>query len=128
MSETPRQALNPNGGLHMTDIITQSKFTNVLKDIVLGAGAEWCGIQEAMSPELPMVLFNSPKTGSTLAVRFNPDSVDSAQLAAAIRAKIEASDAMFIERSISVKVATLQKLQTAISNLAAEVNELLARR
>ena len=116
--------------MSITGITSDSKFLLRLKQIVAEAGGEWCGIQEAMFPDgvLPMILFNSPATGSTLAVKFNPVVVDRDKLREEIRAKIEASDALFADRSISVKVVTLQKLQTAISNLAAEVNELLARR
>ena len=111
-----------------TSSVSESKFTNLLKDIVKGAGGDWCGVQDAMFPELPMVLFNSPTTRSTLAVRFNPIDFDPRKLNEAIRTRIEASDALFADRSISVKVATLQKLQTAISSLAAEVNEILGRK
>jgi hypothetical protein len=114
--------------IRASDIIAESKFTNLLKDIVKGAGGEWCGVQEAMFPDLPMVLFNSPASRSTLAVRFNPVAFDPSKLNEAIRAKIEASDAQFADRSVSVKVATLQKLQVAVSNLANEIAELIARR
>ena len=114
--------------MSITGITSDSKFLLHIKQIVADAGGVWCGVQESIYPDLPMVMFNSPTTRSTLCVRFNPIDFDSQKLSEEIRTRIEASDAMFIERSISVKVATLQKLQTAISNLAAEVNELLARR
>lgn len=101
-----------------TSSVSESKFTNLLKDIVKGAGGDWCGVQDAMFPELPMVLFNSPTTRSTLAVRFNPIDFDPRKLNEAIRTRIEASDALFADRTISIKASEMRKISTTLRDLA----------
>jgi len=62
-----------------------------LKRHVLVGGGEFVGIQESLTPDTPsLVLFNSPTTGSTLALPVNDDF--SAQ---AVHQRIEASDKAF---------------------------------
>ena len=106
--------------MSITGITSDSKFLLRLKQIVAEAGGEWCGIQEAMFPDgvLPMILFNSPATGSTLAVKFNPVAVDRDKLREEIRAKIEASDALFADRTISIKASEMRKISTTLRDLA----------
>jgi hypothetical protein len=50
-------------------------FVEYLKEQVEDAKAEYVGIQECEGVGYDLVLFNSPKTGSTLAVKSNVDDV-----------------------------------------------------
>ena len=44
-------------------------YTRWFRDIVEAGGGIWVGIQECEGKDYDLVLFNSPKTGSTLALR-----------------------------------------------------------
>ena len=68
---------------------------SILKQLVAQAGADWCGVQEDVTPRL--LMFNSRKTGSTLAIKFNPFGINEAQVVAAIRTRVAESDKQFEE-------------------------------
>lgn len=90
---------------------------NRLKAAVKSAGADWCGIQETIPPLPSLLLFNSPKSGSTLAVRFYPSNFDSASIAAAVRRKMKESDKKFKVETIRVPVAALDELASSLLSL-----------
>lgn len=104
-----------------------SAFDTHLHQIVEAAGGTWCGVQESIFPELPMLLFNSPKTGSTLAVRFDPTDFDTTQLMVAVREKLAESDRKFEDRTIPVKASVLQELCATFLKWQTEITDILAR-
>lgn len=66
-----------------------------LKHIVALAGGQWVGVQNLGSLAPPLLLFNSPATGSTLAVKIPTEKFYDSDLVRDIRAHIGASDALF---------------------------------
>ena len=86
-------------------IIAESARITRLKRHVLAGGGVWVGIQEALTPDTPsLALFNSPTTGSTLALP-DDERFDSRE----VHEKIEASDKLFGKgRFIKVHRATAE--------------------
>ena len=101
-----------------------SGFLTQLQRIVAEAGGEWCGVQETL--DTPLLMFTSPRTGRTLAVKLSHLAVESgdfSSLAETIRKRIAESDADFANRRVSVKASTLQRLSLQASMLAAEIDK-----
>lgn len=96
-----------------------------LRDVVDSAGADWCGVQDTIDPEKSLLLFNSRKTGSTLAVSFNPLNFYSVNLYHTVIARLTESDAEFASRKISVKLSTLERLRKTASELESELGKIL---
>ncbi len=92
------------------------------------AGGIWCGVQEPLSSKRPpLLLFNSPDSGSTLAVPLDqdPQGLDWwSDLEAAIRRRIAESDKAFADRRISVKQSVLASISNQLMRLVEEVNAL----
>ena len=72
--------------------------TSILRRIVTQAGGEWVGVQETVPPLPHLLMFNSPQTNSTLAVKLEPD-LTLAELGKAIQKRIADSDKTFKRRS-----------------------------
>lgn len=53
--------------------MSEQQSLSILKRLVSQAGAEWVGVQETVPPLPFLLLFNSPATDSTLAIKLNPD-------------------------------------------------------
>ncbi len=62
-------------------------YETYLRRQVEQGGGEYVGIQEYEGARYDLVLFNSPRTGSTLAVKSNIDN-----LAGAVRRRMDASN------------------------------------
>ena len=79
---------------------TEQQFPSksILKRLVAQAGGQWCGVQETIPPLPHLLLVTSPKTGSTLAVRFDPKNINRRELVDAIRKRIAESDKTFSRR------------------------------
>jgi hypothetical protein len=99
-----------------------------LKGVVSKVGADWCGIQETINPNEALLLFNSRKSNSTLAVKFDPSNFDIFVLEEAAAERLHKSDHLFKERKISVKESTLDRIQKTASEIVAEVEELRRRK
>jgi hypothetical protein len=80
----------------MSEPVFPSK--SILKRLVSQAGGQWCGVQESVPPLPHLLMFNSPQTGSTLAIRINPTEINEAEIVTAIRTRIAASDKQFKEK------------------------------
>lgn len=68
---------------------------SVLKRLVSQAGGYWVGVQDLGSLAPSLLLFNSPTTGSTLAVKLIEQNFSEARLVAEMRQHIADSDALF---------------------------------
>jgi hypothetical protein len=53
--------------------VSEPQVLFILKGLVSRAGAEWVGVQETVPPLPFLLLFNSPATDSTLAIKLYPD-------------------------------------------------------
>ena len=99
-----------------------------LKAIVAEAGGIWCGVQEPLGSEQPpLLLFNSPDSGSTLAVPLNqnPQAPDWwITLEMAIRNRIAESDKTFADRRIYLKASKLHDISNRLMRLVEEVDAL----
>ena len=96
-----------------------------LKAIVAEAGGVWCGVQEPLGSEQPsLLLFNSPDSGSTLAIPLDQNAVEWSDLVAAICKRIKESDATFADRRISVKASILSDISNRLMRLVEEVDAL----
>jgi hypothetical protein len=69
---------------------------SILKRLVSQAGAQWVGIQETVPPEPHVLLFNSPATGSTLAIHLEPDMAPR-EIIEAIQKRLAASNQEFLK-------------------------------
>lgn len=78
------------------DFVTPLSLS-ILKRVVCQAGGEWVGIQETVPPLPPLLLFNSPATDSTLAVKMDPE-MTVAELGKAVQKRIADSDKTFKRR------------------------------
>jgi len=76
----------------------QPLITSILRRIVTQAGGEWVGVQETVPPLPHLLMFNSPQTNSTLAVKMEPD-MTLAELGEAVKKRIADSDKTFKRRS-----------------------------
>ncbi len=101
-----------------------------LKQIVQAAGGEFCGIQTAITAGDDLLLFNSPTTGSTLAVKFNPINFDDnpTALVTAIRKRLLESDKDFADRKIHVKASVLESIHDTLIAIASELQELYTKK
>jgi hypothetical protein len=81
----------------MAHISEQQYGETILKMVVERAGAEYVGVQELTEDYDRLLLFNSKKTGSTLAVHFNPKHIRQDQIQQEITARVAQSDAEFAE-------------------------------
>ena len=105
-----------------------SGFLTQLQRIVAEAGGEWCGVQETL--DTPLLMFTSPRTGSTLAVKLSHLTVESgdfSSLAETIRKRIAESDKDFADRKISVKRSVLEGLLANANALVVELEKILGR-
>jgi hypothetical protein len=75
----------------------QTMSLSLLKRVVCQAGGEWVGIQETVPPIPPLLLFNSPTTDSTLAVKLYPE-MKIAEVGEAVKKRIADSDKQFERR------------------------------
>ena len=112
-------------------IDTLMTFPNRLKRAVLAGGGEFVGIQQGIYPSPDLLLFNSPTTGSTLAIPLT-DAVlvtfSDSEFSTAVRAKIVESDATFADRKIWIKASTLTTLSNRLGQLKDEIDELARRK
>jgi hypothetical protein len=67
---------------------------SILKRVVCQAGGEWVGVQETIPPLPHLLLFNSPQTQSTLAVKLERD-LTVAQVGRAIQKRLAESNKEF---------------------------------
>ena len=68
--------------------------TELLRDIVKACGGVWVGVQETVPPLPHLLMFNSPQTDSTLAVKLEP-GLTFAEIAKAVKKRIADSDKTF---------------------------------
>lgn len=92
------------------------------------AGGEWCGVQSTINAEVSLLLFNSPTTGSTLAIPFNPLNFDTVVLEKRVALRITESDKTFARKKINVMASDLERIADTLSELAAEINKTYLRR
>lgn len=76
-------------------MIGEQRVEAILKLVVERAGAEYVGIQELPDDTDTLLLFNSPATGSTLAVHFNPKNIHQDRLQQEVSVRMAESDALF---------------------------------
>jgi hypothetical protein len=67
---------------------------SILRRLVCQAGARWVGLQETVPPLPYLLLFNSPTTDSTLAIKLTPD-LTQRKIVEAIHKRLVESDAEF---------------------------------
>ena len=67
---------------------------SILKRLVSQAGAQWVGVQETVPPIPHLLLFNSPASSSTLAIRLEPDMTPR-EIVEAIHERLVSSDKEF---------------------------------
>ena len=87
-----------------------------LKHLVKLAGGEWVGVQETVPPMLPLLLFNSKNSKSTLAVPFDPPTFVDGVLVTAVRQRIAKSDTEFQEKKMTLR-EKLNKLYEIIDHV-----------
>jgi hypothetical protein len=88
-----------------------------LQNIVLAADGEWVGLQESLSNDMvPLVLFNSAKTGSTLAL-----PADENFTVATVREHIRISDEQFEKSYVRVPRWKLRSLLAMLTELQIEI-------
>ena len=116
----------------LTSIISKEKTDHgvaMLKRVVEEAGGEWCGIQDTMlNPGLALLLFHSPASGSTLAVRFNPADFDPSKIAEAVHKRLAESDRDFADRTVPVKVSSLQRISSTLASLSTEIKNMYEKK
>ena len=93
------------------------------KAIVQKGGGDWAGIQEGFPDQPALLLFNSPATGSTLAIAI-PTGWEYDALVRAVQTRIKESDATFADRRISVKAPILSDISNRLMRLVEEVDAL----
>ena len=123
----------PTNSTSMSSAVYNPKGLQFLKEAVHEADCLWCGVQETIEPQVALLLFNSPTTGSTLAVKFNPTHFSFKDLVTAIKARREESDETFKERRISLKLSVLRgwmnkAILLGADEIATEINAVLNRR
>jgi hypothetical protein len=111
-----------------TQPVYTPELTRKLKGIVSTIGADWCGIQETINPHQALLLFNSRKSNTTLAIKFDPVDFDYAYAKTAAASRLIESDNDFADRRISVKASTLDRIAKSASEVLAEVEELRRRK
>jgi hypothetical protein len=87
------------GGAHMPHLSERDYGETILKLVVERAGAEYVGLQEIPqdlgADYTCLLLFNSPKTHSTLAININPNKIHQDQIQHEVAARMATSDAEF---------------------------------
>jgi hypothetical protein len=87
------------GGAHMPHLSERDYGETILKLVVERAGAEYVGLQEIPqdlgADYTCLLLFNSPKTHSTLAIHINPNKIHQDQIQQEVAARMATSDAEF---------------------------------
>ena len=84
-------------------IETLKTFPERLKRAVIAGGGEYVGLQQGIPPSPDLVLFNSPTTGSTLAIPLTDIvlvTFSDSEFSARVRDRIVASDATFANRKV----------------------------
>jgi hypothetical protein len=74
--------------------MSEQQSLSILKRLVSQAGAEWVGVQETVPPLPHLLMFNSPNTRSTLAVKLQPDMTPR-EIVEAVRTRMIQSDKQF---------------------------------
>lgn len=109
-------------------------LTERLKRAVFAGGGNWVGLQSALTHDSPnLIMFTSPTTGSTLAVPISTIALESdefsdTELSAAVHKRIEESDLIFANRSVSVKASRLKEISDNLLKLSHELDDLYFRR
>ena len=130
MENMNREQQRPNNLASSFSLPTEaeSSFIQNLRLLVADAGGEFVGIQENMFPEVPLLMFNSPTSKSTLAVRINPVCYNERDLKDAIRKRITESDAEFANRKITVKTYRFVSHISSTDALTGELEQILGRK
>jgi len=105
-------------------------FPDRLKRAVIAGGGEFVGLQEGIPPSPAILLFNSPTTGSTLAIPITDLllTFSDSDFSTAVRTKIAESDAMFADRNVSVKASVLTAMSNTLQQLRNEIDALTRRK
>ena len=74
--------------------MSNEQSLSILKRLVCQAGAKWVGVQETIPPLPFLLLFNSPETDSTLAIKLQPD-MTKREIVEAVQKRLAASNAEF---------------------------------
>ena len=90
-------------------------FIETLKPIIARAGAEWCGIQECVPPSPDLLLFNSKKSRSTLAIPFQ-SVYDAGVIETEIRKRLAQSDSEFKGTKMNLR-EKLHKIYSEIDHI-----------
>ena len=111
------------------------KTIEYLKSLVTEAGGEWCGVQTTFDGSKPLLLFNSPNSGSTLAIVLDyadagmrTGALDASKIVNDIRKRLEESDKDFANRKISVKASVLENIHDTLIAISAELEQILGRK
>jgi hypothetical protein len=80
--------------------MSEQQVEAILKQLVERAVGPrmWVGVQELEDSTTSLLLFNSPTTGSTLAVKFNPKNIHQDRLIAEMQQRRAFSDAEFAKK------------------------------
>ena len=108
-----------------------NSFPNRLKRAVLAGGGEYVGLQQGIHPSPDLLLFNSPTTGSTLAIPITDlllVTFSDSEFSTAVRTKIAESDKTFADRKISVKESVLTAISNTLQQLRNEIDALTRRK
>lgn len=89
---------------------------------VVSGGGQWLGIQEIIEGD-PLVMFNSPTTGSTLAVPFNPATFTDADFSTAVHKRIADSDKKFAEAKVTVPRALLLEAADVLEKVSGALRQ-----
>jgi hypothetical protein len=99
-------------------------FLKALHELVGSVGARWRGVQEALPPELPLLIFENPETGHTLQVQFDPFDCSQIEVMTAIKIKLEEDTGQLEKQTVSVRVAVLQSLSKRLVDLSNDIDTL----
>jgi hypothetical protein len=93
-----------------------------IREAVMIGGGDFVGIQTTIEGP-PLILFNSPQTGTSLSVYYQ-ESWEEINLIQAVSGRIQRSDAEFADRKIGVKASILKRIADNLSAVVTELNEL----
>ena len=108
-----------------------NKFPDRLRRAVLAGGGEFVGIQQGLGPAPDLLLFNSPTTGSTLAIPITDlllVTFSDSEFSTRVREKIAESDKTFADRKVTVKASVLQDISKRLFELSEEIRNLQGRK
>jgi hypothetical protein len=97
----------------------------LLREIVIAAGADWCGVQDTINPEESSLLFALPRTGVVLSVKFNPFEFDSDVIQNNVRDRLEHFRLDYANRKISVRASVIEDIRSRVSGIESELREIL---